>query len=98
MKEYAKGFYKSQAWKKCRDAYTKKVGGLCEECLKNGMYKPGEIVHHKIHLTPFNIHDTSITLNFDNLELLCRDHHAAMHSKPKRYRVDELGNVTTTGI
>ena len=47
---------------------------------------PGIIVHHKIELTPDNINDPHIALSFDNLELLCEDHHNKQHkAKPKRY-------------
>lgn len=96
MSEFAAAFYNSKAWRDTRTAYRKKVGGLCERCLKEGRYVPGVIVHHKIHLTPATISDPSIALNFDNLELLCRDHHAAEHNKSeKRWKVDELGRVKT---
>ena len=95
MKEYARSFYLSPAWRNCRDAYAKRVGGLCERCLAKGLYTPGEIVHHKVHITPENITDEHITLSFDNLELLCRDCHADEHAKiGKRYRVDEFGKVS----
>lgn len=91
MKEYAKTFYKSQAWKNCRAAYFWKAGGLCEQCLSRGLYVPGEIVHHKTEITPANITDPRVTLNFDNLELLCRSCHAEMHGgRPKRYEVDPI--------
>lgn len=94
MKEYAEKFYKSKAWQACRIAYAKSVGGLCEQCLKNGRYNPGVIVHHKIHITPDNIEIPEITMDFRNLELLCRDCHAAKHGKrAKRYKVDDLGRV-----
>ena len=95
MQEYAERFYKSKAWQACRLAYAKQVGGLCECCLKNGIYTPGVIVHHKVHINPENIEVPEITMNFDNLELLCRDCHAAQHGKKqKRYKVDDLGRVT----
>lgn len=95
MKDYAAPFYKSKAWQHCRDSYVKSVGGLCEQCLKRGLYVPGEIVHHKIHLTPENIHDPGVALSWDNLVLLCRDCHADEHRKVlKRYTVDEFGRVT----
>lgn len=94
MQEYAKSFYKSKAWQNCREAYAKKMGGLCEECLAKGQYNPGEIVHHKVHLTPENIGCPDISLNFNNLELLCRNCHAKKHSKhPKRFVIDDLGKV-----
>lgn len=93
-----KGFYKTAAWKKCRAAYIKSVGGLCERCRAKGLIVPGYIVHHKTHLTPMNISDPSISLGFDNLEYLCFDCHNAEHfatGKDKRYRIDEYGNVLT---
>jgi 5-methylcytosine-specific restriction endonuclease McrA len=96
MKEFAREFYSSKAWKSCREAYKKKIGGLCEECLKRGMYTPVEEIHHKIWLTPDNINDPNITLNFDNLKGLCRECHRAEHEKrePTRYTVDDRGRVT----
>lgn len=75
-KEYAKSFYKSKAWQRCRDEYAKSVNWLCEDCLEQGIYKPGEIVHHMIEITPENINDPMVTLNWDNLRLVCRECHA----------------------
>jgi 5-methylcytosine-specific restriction endonuclease McrA len=70
------------------------VGGLCERCLKKGLIVPGEIVHHKVYISPDNINDPAITLNPDNLELLCRDCHAEEHmDRRKRYKLDNLGRV-----
>lgn len=94
MREYAKPFYKSKAWQRTRDAYAASVGGLCEGCLKRGLYRPGEIVHHRLALTPDNINDPSVTLAWDNLCLLCRDCHAKAHGSAKRYKVDEMGRIT----
>jgi hypothetical protein len=68
------------------------VGGLCERCLAQGIYRPGVIVHHKCYIGPDNINDPNVTLNFSNLELLCREHHAAEHYK-KRYALDEFGRI-----
>lgn len=94
MKPWAAEFYKSKAWKDCRAAYAQSVGGLCERCLREGKYVPGEIVHHKIHLDPVKILDPTIALNWDNLELVCRTCHAEAHGSTKRYKVDEFGRVT----
>lgn len=80
-------FYKSPAWKKVSKEYAKSVGGLCERCLSKGKYIPGEIVHHKIHVTPDTIGDAAITLNTNNLELVCRACHAAEH--PEMYGHDK---------
>jgi len=75
-KEWAKPFYKSKAWQDCREAYFVSRHGLCELC-----NKPGEEVHHKIFLTPENINDPNISLNWDNLQVLCKTCHNAVHEK-----------------
>lgn len=96
MKDFARQFYTSQAWNNCRSSYRKSVGGLCENCLERGLITPGEIVHHKIPLTPDNINDTNITFSWDNLKLLCRECHAEVHGQRKRrYKVDAIGRLIT---
>jgi len=93
--EDALPFYSSMAWKNARKAYKKKVGGVCERCLANGIISKGEIVHHKVHLNARNIHDPNVALNEDNFELLCRECHAKEHEyrKKRRWRVDEEGRL-----
>lgn len=93
-RDFAKAFYHSREWTRCQAEYVKRTGGLCERCRERGLIVPGVIVHHKIHITPDNINDPSITLNNDNLILVCRDCHAELHKRKKRYKVDELGRVT----
>lgn len=98
MKEFAASFYKSKAWQNCRDGYAASVGGLCEDCLKKGLVTPGVIVHHKIALTPENITDPSVALNWNNLRLVCRNCHAIEHgARICRYTVDPLGRVSPRG-
>jgi 5-methylcytosine-specific restriction protein A len=74
-KDWAKAFYKSAAWLKCRAAYiAERValdGGLCEECQE----QLGHIVHHKILLTPANITDPDVALNHDLLKYVCKRCH-----------------------
>ena len=95
MKEFAAAFYKSKAWKDCRAAYLRSVGGLCERCLARGLYVPGEIVHHKRHITPETVGDPSVTLSWDNLECVCRECHAKAHgARQQRFSVDEFGRVS----
>ena len=94
MKPFAEAFYKSKAWQDCRAAYLEHVGGLCECCLAAGRYTAAEIVHHKIPLTPENINAAKVTLNWDNLEAVCRECHAMRHGgKQRRVKVDEMGRV-----
>jgi len=96
MRDFAAPLYKSKAWQECRDGYARSVGGLCERCLARGIYRAGEIVHHKIHLTPENVGDPRVALAWENLELLCRDCHGAEHKKnKKRYTIGENGEVIT---
>lgn len=73
-KDYAVKFYKSKAWRKTRESYYKSKFGLCERC-----GEPGDIVHHKEYITPDNINNPEITLDFNNLELLCQDCHNKEH-------------------
>lgn len=53
--EFARKFYDSTAWRKCRGAYIQHRmavdGGMCETCHE----RPGYIVHHKKMLTALNI-------------------------------------------
>ena len=99
---FADQFYGSYAWQQCRRAYKEAKGRLCERCLAKGLINPGSRqnplqVHHKIHLTEENLMDPTISLNWDNLELLCQqchlEEHADDHQNTKRWRVDENGRV-----
>lgn len=59
-----------------------------------GLIVPGTQVHHIKELSPENIHDANVTLNFANLRLLCRKCHGEVHSKKdRRYVIDEDGKV-----
>jgi predicted kinase len=90
-KEWAKAFYNSITWKNCREAYFNQTYGLCELC-----ESPGEEVHHKTFLTPENISDSNISLNFDNLQLLCRSCHNAIHERAyEMYRAKNRKNLST---
>lgn len=94
MKPWAEGFYKSAAWKHCRELCMRRDAYLCRDCLANGVYRPAEEVHHIVELTPENISDPAVSLNPANLVSLCRECHRARHGKaPKRYKVDEMGRV-----
>jgi len=66
---------------------------MCERCYASGKIVPGTQVHHKIRLTPHNIHRPEISLNWANLELLCDDCHHEEHERGIRWRADEDGHV-----
>lgn len=88
MKDFAKKFYASYNWTRIRKAYTSYRRGLCERCLKEGMYNVGVIVHHKIHLTEQNIKNPEITSSFKNLELLCFNCHNKEHQEDMKRGLD----------
>ena len=92
--EQAHQFYTSTEWLRCRDAYLKSVGGLCERCRARGLIVPAVIVHHKHELTADNLTDPAITLSPDNLMAVCRECHNTIHNPSRRrYKVDAAGNV-----
>ena len=92
MREFAREFYLSKEWRRVRAYIVERDHGLCVKC-----GPPGEIVHHKEHLTPENIDDPEIALGEDNLELLCRDCHGLAHASDlptdRGLMFDEEGNL-----
>lgn len=57
-----------------------KSGGVCAKC--GGVFDISELrPHHKVELTLDNIDDVNVTLNPDNIEVLCRDCHNAAHKR-----------------
>lgn len=82
-------FYKSKEWLLAR---TLKINATQSKCDRCGAV--GEEVHHKIRLKVENVNDVYISLNQDNLELLCRDCHNDEHGrfKKKELMFDEDGN------
>ena len=100
-KEYAKKFYKSKAWQRCRASFiSSRVsidGAMCQHC-KN---KPGYIVDHIEEITPENINDPEITLNHNNLQYLCLECHNIKTFKKQSairegFGFDENGNLIST--
>lgn len=92
MQAWAKAFYLSPEWRRARAYIVDRDHGLCVRC-----GRPGEIVHHKTHLTPQNIDDPEIALGEENLELLCRDCHGMEHTSDPPAAAgltfDEEGNL-----
>lgn len=70
-----KQFYKSQLWRKARQAYIDYRlaidGGLCEVCHE----EPGLIVHHTIWLDDVNCNDPDISLNPKRFKYECQTCH-----------------------
>lgn len=94
-KEYAKEFYESKAWKKCRKGFMQSKHYICEKCGDSAY-----IVHHKKHITPMNINDQNIILNWNNLQALCLECHNKEHMTGKacidEVSFDENGDLIYT--
>ena len=86
-KDWARPFYKSDAWERTALYVRRKRRYTCERC-----GEPGRIVHHREHLTPENIGDPEIALSIDNLELLCQECHNKEHSKEHSKAVKATAN------
>ncbi len=82
-------FYKSVAWQVAREIKIRDANGKCERC---GTL--GEEVHHIKRLTVLNVMDPNISLNQENLELLCKKCHNKEHRRfSKAQQFDEDGNL-----
>ena len=82
-------FYKSAAWQIAREIKIRDANGKCERC---GAL--GEEVHHKIRLTVLNVVNPEISLNQENLELLCKKcHNIELKRFSKQQQFDEDGNL-----
>lgn len=103
-RDFSRAFYSSALWLRCRSGYIalrRSIdGGMCETCHE----RPGYIVHHKTELTPENINDPDIALNFDNLKYDCLTCHNKENGRGAkeaeglvRYVFDEEGNMIPVG-
>lgn len=86
-------FYKGKAWQLCRQGYGESKHWLCERC-----GNPASQVHHKIYLNDANLDDASISLSWDNLELLCdachaKEHHTGRYQTGENLSFDADGNL-----
>lgn len=68
-------FYKTEAWRKCREAILVRDHYLCQVCLRKGYLTTATIVHHIEHLSdnPDKAYDA------DNLESVCASCHNRLH-------------------
>jgi ribosomal protein S27AE len=71
---FAMSFYNSQAWQQCRNGFMQSKYFICERC--GGV---AVIAHHKKHITPENINDLNITLDWNNLRAVCIECHNIEH-------------------
>lgn len=75
-------FYKSTEWRKFREIIIAERGNICEHCGKTIVAKGDTIIHHTpIELTEFNYQDVSISLNPENVKIVCASCHNLIHNK-----------------
>lgn len=94
---FARKFYDSKEWRKCRAAFMSSKFYICERC--GGV---ATVAHHKTPITPKNISDSNVILSWDNLESVCADCHNRIHAKDGAtadgISFDADGNVVYTPI
>ena len=86
-------FYNSKRWRKIRNRVREREQMRCQMCHR--FIKGKSIVDHIIEITPFNKDDTDITLNEDNLQLLCVECH---NTKTFGGYTGRRGQVKDSGI
>ena len=73
---WAAKFYNSKEWRQLRQALIIQRGAICQRCGRDMTFNQSELIgHHKIELTPGNITDPLISLNAENVDLICFDCH-----------------------
>ena len=74
-------FYTSREWLDLRNILMLERGMICECCHKLIHKKHQAIGHHKIELDMSNVNDAAISLNLDNLMLMCHSCHNQHHRR-----------------
>lgn len=76
-----KQFYARKEWIELRLDLIIERNMTCERCGKHCIDISQLIGHHKIPLTEANINDVNITLNPENIEIICFDCHNEEHER-----------------
>lgn len=80
----AKFYSKDKRWKLLRQTAIIKSGKICKRCGKLIIAVGDCEVDHIIEITPENFKDESVTLNLDNLQVLCHNCHTFKTTIDKR--------------
>lgn len=70
-------FYNSTAWQTVRRQALLRDNNLCQQCFKEGILKPADMVHHKVEVKD----NWELRLDIDNLVSLCNACHNKVHGK-----------------
>lgn len=75
----ASGFYSARAWVRLRAAFIL-ANPLCTACLARDVVTASDTVHHKVE----RLADPSLSLDWGNLEALCKSCHSSLHKRKHR--------------
>jgi len=79
--DFARWLYVSKAWRELRFNLIIERGPVCQRCSEVVIDTSKLIAHHRIPLSPANINDINITLNQENIEIICFDCHNVEHRR-----------------
>lgn len=85
-----KEFYNSTEWITTRLNIIAERNSICEECKKLIVNDKDLHVHHIKEITTLNVNDYNISLNPNNLKVLCHDCHDKAHKRFK-YKTNDKG-------
>lgn len=73
--------YDTKRWRDLRDAKFIE-NPICEMCLKNGIIRPADDIHHiqSFMSAPAGDARRALAFDFDNLMSLCKECHAKIHA------------------
>ena len=78
---FAQSLYVSKAWVDLRFRLIIERGPVCQKCGKIAAHTSNLVGHHIKPLIPANINDVMVTLNPDNIAIICRDCHEKSHRR-----------------
>lgn len=85
-------FYNSKQWKELRDEIRRERQMRCDSCHR--LIKGKSICDHIVEVSPSNYEDERITLNKDNLQLLCIEcHNTKTFYQPQEFEPKDKRNV-----
>ena len=90
-------YYNSNKWITLRNCYVHEHP-LCENCLRQGIIRPSEEVHHKQFLSTRRGDAWDLLLDEDNLIALCKECHHAFHNYANSHGLNYIDQLNTKHI
>ncbi len=77
-------FYNSKAWIELKEYVLSKQNYLCQDCLEKGIITTSNLEVH--HIIPIK-ENFNLSLDEDNLRVLCRSCHKKAHDQMKKFKI-----------